>query len=259
MVSISEIVQEVRAMARPRVNDPVGTSDSPICVSEHKRVVELTSEFSRKLGYLGRRYLNMTRALGSDLAFNKSLRQLRNVVANGSKPGSAKTRVHPEIEIFVNFHAQRIAAEHGRSGSPNQDDVERAAARASRLLTVRRGRSRSWILRHHLEGMVALIQETTGTAVLASKELDGSYKPHLVGLSGKGILGIFKALDSTIDESTLARMVLDLRKRRAGRPISFARYFPGWGATMAGDGSLQLLPPYKLVRFEPAFPIYCPN
>jgi hypothetical protein len=110
-----------------------------------------------------------------------------------------------------------------------------------------------------LEGLIGLIQETTGSPVLVSKMLDGSYEPHFVGKLGAAVLGFFKALDTRINENTLARMVLDLRKQKAGRPISFADYFPGWGATMAANGSLQLQAPYKLVRFEPAFPIYCPN
>jgi hypothetical protein len=78
---------------------------------------------------------------------------------------------------------------------------------------------------------MALIQETTGTPLLAIRDKDYFYDPQLLGKSGEAMRLIIGMLEPAVGEKTLANWVLEIRRKRAGKPMRFLDYCPGYGMT----------------------------
>jgi hypothetical protein len=77
-------------MARPRINDPAGVSDNPVCVTDPVREAELADEFRKKLTYLLRQF-QFERTLTNFSDFNSSLAHVKKIVAGDVTPVSSST------------------------------------------------------------------------------------------------------------------------------------------------------------------------
>lgn len=88
-------------MARPRTNDPAGTSDDPQCTSDPTRLKELMTEFNRRRDFVLRNYLRAKNELGSSPDFNRSQERLKASVTRPAQPGRSMTRLHPEMEMLI--------------------------------------------------------------------------------------------------------------------------------------------------------------
>jgi hypothetical protein len=174
-------------MPRPRTNDPLGVSDNPKVVTDHARLEELTDEYRRRLLYVSQNYQFAVDAIGSDPDFKSSHAKLQRSLARKRPAKVRGVRAHPDLELAIN----RFAREHAeaRTGTPGaevtQEDANAGARKAAELLNPHTGRSRNWLLRYHVEGLMALIQETTGKPVQLThyKDNDCPSSEHLAQLA----------------------------------------------------------------------------
>lgn len=60
-------------MPRPRQNDPLGTSENPVTVSDPAREAVLIEEFQKRMHYVARHFLMVREHFGDVLEFNRSL------------------------------------------------------------------------------------------------------------------------------------------------------------------------------------------
>jgi len=114
-------------------------------------------------------------------------------------------------------------------------------------------------LRHHVEGLMALLQETVGKPVLLTLQKDHEYDPQAVGKNGEMLIMLARLMESEVAITTLASMVKTARKKYASRPMCFADYFPGYGVT--GDllaGPVDIGGGRRIESFVPNIPIYFP-
>lgn len=119
---------------------------------------------------------------------------------------------------------------------------------------------RNRVVRHHAEGLMALLQETTGKPVQFVFEREGHYDPQPLSAGGQVLVQFFQNIDPTIAATTLASIVKAARREYAGKPMRFGDFLPLYGAGPIGvDGSADLGFGYHLDRFEPSIPIYFPN
>ena len=248
-------------MPAPRRNDPLGVSDNPRVVTDPARVEELTVEFVRRLDFVQRSYGFALRTLGSDREFNASLAKLKRSLARKRPAKRRGDRAHPEIETVISKFARDHARE--RTGDTDatvtQRDAQAGARRAAEILRARPGRSRHSILRHFVEGMMAVIQGATGRPVQLLVYKNSVYDPQAADAGGRVLVSVFEDLDAGITVGTLATIVKMARQKYAGKPMRFSEYFPLYGAT--GDplsGTTELKFGYRLVGFEPNIPIYFP-
>ena len=182
-------------MARPRVNDAENTRMPPNLAAP-ERVPLIVNEFKSRLRFLSTNYHYGKQLLGNAADFNRSLKRLRSALASGgfTRPtppddiaSGRMTRIHPELELVILYQAGRFAEERGGKGAElTASDISRAARYAASVLEVRRGAPPDSNLRHHVEALVALAQEVSGTPVLVEKMRGLDYDPHFVGTSGYG-------------------------------------------------------------------------
>lgn len=247
-------------MPRPRQNDPLGVSDNPAVVTDPARVEAITTEFQNKLAYVAQSFKFARTYMGDNTDFNESLEKLRRAVKR-KRPGSTpEGRLYPEIEMLISHFAREEAVK--RHGFPDaeviQADIEAVARRAAKTLQFRRGRPVHAILRHHVEGLMALVQETTGKPVRVQRQKNSVYDPHFVG-AGSVIRDIVRSIDSSTTETALVNIVVAARRKYAGKPMRFLDFFPGYGTTferlISGD---VFGPGWRIERFEANIPIYYP-
>lgn len=242
-------------MSRFRIEPPLGLPERPRFATCPKRRAELRDEFLRRLDYVLASF-----RLGREMTdFNASLARLKRTVERGRQARARGDRVHPAIEIAINLHARRFAHERtGDAGAPlTPEDVKKAAAWVASTVKPIRGRPRLALLDHHVAGLMALIQQFTGTAVLASRSSGTDrYTPRLIGAAR--VLLHLREIDSTITETSLVGKVLKVRRTYAGRPLRFRDFYPLYGATLNADCEPVLTPPFRLEHFERTVPIYCP-
>lgn len=255
-------------MARPRLNDPAETLGPPNMASP-LRTRAIVTEFQARLRFLETNYRTVKQAQGSSTDFNQSLKRLRAALSSGgltraaspsARSSGTMSRLHPELELVISHHARQFAAERvGDGARVVAEDICRAARHAASVLRIRRGAPPDRNLRHHVEALVALMQQVTGVPVLVEKMRGVDYAPHFVGLSGPAALNMVQIWEPRVSERRIARMVLDARKRIGGGTMRFSDYFPAYGLRADSDG--KPIPPrgVTIKRFELAFPIYCPN
>ncbi|MDR7102893.1 hypothetical protein [Croceicoccus sp. BE223] len=248
-------------MPRPRTNDPQGVTDQPRnIVTDPTRVDAITTEFGKKLAFVESSYRSTIRALGNDLDFNRSLAKL-NRSLNRKRPAKRRgERAHPEIEVVILKYAMDHAAI--RTGSTGavltKEDANFGARRAADLLRPRR-RSSYRILRHHLRGLMALIQDTTGQPVLFTHHKDNLYAPQAVNMSGRALLLWAEKLDPTASVTTIATIVKQARREYAGKAMLFSDFFPTYRHEMNAPQPMDKLGPnYQVVTVLPFCPIYFP-
>lgn len=246
-------------MPRRRENDSLGVSDSPTCVTDPVRTAEIAEEFQRRLAYIEQSYKLSKAQAADNRSFNHSLARLKKAVVEPAAPDRGKTRLNPRLEILINHIARKFAG----IGPDEQlvachvECVDRAAREVAAKVSAVRGRPASEQVRHHVEGLMALIQETCGKPVLASRDRDEV--PRLADGVSRIIPLIFSRMDPKVTETQLFNIVREARRAYAGKPMRFRDFFPLYGATLdAATLAPVPQPPFKLLHFELAAPIYCP-
>jgi hypothetical protein len=246
-------------MTRKRRNDPPGLSDSPRCVTDPARVREMRAEATRRMGFIEQSYRIAVRAFGNGKRRNDTLRQIRRAYSGKVKPGGARVRADQQTEMVISFHARKFARE--RAGVDDArvecEDVERAVERTLADLKILRGPPLDHVLRHHVEGFMALLQDYSGRPVLAARKLgDDHYEPHFKPGVSAILPAFFQRIDPSIQTIRLVDIVLDARQKYAGHRKRFADYFPLYGARMMEDGTITSPLGYRVEHFEPNIPIY---
>lgn len=232
-------------MPRPRRNDPLGTSGEPRISSDPVRIEELRQEFHRRLEYIADSYRVARERVGSRREFNASLARLRRAV------NAKRTRQGP-LELAISHMVRKNAAE--RTGAPDarviQVDIDAAAKFVVSRIKPQRGRPEDDLLRHHVEGLMALLQEMSGKPVRATRYKDNDYDPQLCDDFSEILVKFFSIVDPSVTWTTLTNYVLKARRKYAGEQMRFRDFFPLYGRSLnQEDGSFS---------FEPNFPIYCP-
>lgn len=247
-------------MPRPRSNDPIGVSDHPLCVDDPAREAALTSEFKTRLAYIRSSYVQAVELVGDDTCYNRSLNRLRAAVLHPTSKRARGERLHPNIELIISHRARQHAEQRtGVSDTPvTQEDINFAAKHAAETLSLRGGRPEAAILRHHVEGLMALVQEVSGKPVRAGRHKNNHYDPHFADDVSQIIPGFFKAIDNGISKTPLVNIVVSARRKYAGNPMRFLDFFPAYGGMIDQEGTLTLVPGLRVEQFEPGFPIYCP-
>lgn len=248
-------------MARPRRNDPLDTSDHVVAATDPARIAQRVNEFRRRLDFIATSFSITRKHLGDTVEFNRSLARLKRAVKRKAPQHAGQRRLHPELELIVTHHARQHAATRtGRSeGELVQADIDAAASTVAATVKSRRGRPKDAVLRYHVEGMMALIQEMSGKPVRALRTKDHSYDPQFADAVSTIVLQFFKLLDPAISTTTLANFVIEARRKYAGQPMRFRSFFPLYGGSIDHEtGKLNAGPGHRLERFEPSVPIYCP-
>lgn len=246
-------------MPRWRTNDSPGVSDNPVCVTDPARVAEIAREFQRKLAYIERSYEVRKAEVDDVRSFNDSVSRLKKAVADPSKGETRRSRLHPRLEILICSAARQLAGIEPEVplGADHVAFVDQAAREVGAKVSAIRGRPSADRVRHHVEGLMALIQETCGKPVLASR--DGDEVPRVAEGVSQIIPLIFSRMDPDVTKTQLFNIIRKARRTYAGKPMRFRDFFPLYGATV-NETSLAPIPqrPYKLLHFEIASPIYCP-
>ena len=216
-------------MARPRIYDPAGVSDNPVCVTDPAREAELVDELRKRLEYVKRHYL-FVRSLTHLLDYNSSLAQVKKTLAG--KPGGAEiARLNIDIQLAIGAKAREFAQERGISSDDpiSAEDRKRALQWVASTLKPIRGRPRDEVLDRTVAGLMALVQEYSGRPVMAGKTLDYCEKRHLrPGVSQ--VLLLLQDIDPSINEKQLANIVFRMRRKYKGLPMRFADFLPGYSS-----------------------------
>lgn len=243
-------------MPRPRTNDPSNLPEAPRITKAPEREAEIVPEFKRRLGYIRSSFCIAQRALTNDHAeFSHSLARLRRRVRSAHRPNGQGDRIHPEIETVITHLARKLAEADGCEVA--QRHANAAARIAVNQLKPTRGRPDDRVLGHHVRGLMAVIQETTGLPVIARRDRNSIYGLHFADGAGQLVPQLFQDIDPTITTTRLVNIVRKVRKEFAGRSFRFLDLFPFYVATLV-DGEIRLRPGLRLERFEPNIPIYCP-
>jgi hypothetical protein len=244
---------------RWRTNDPLGVSDNPVCVTDPVRVAEIAREFQRRLAYIERSYEVCKAEVDDVRSFNDSVSRLKRAVAEPSKGTARKSRLHPRLEILISCAARQLARIEPDVplGVEHVAVVDQAAREVAAKVSAIRGRPSADRVRHHVEGLMALIQETCGMPVLATRDVDEV--PRVAAGVSRIIPLMFSRMDPAVTETQLFNIIRKARRTYAGKPMRFRDFFPLYGARV-NRATLAPVPqrPYKLLHFEVAAPIYCP-
>nr|WP_087575816.1 hypothetical protein [Sphingomonas sp. CDS-1] len=247
-------------MSRRRTNDPLGVSDCPNITTDPDREKILVAEFRKRLDYALKSYVMWRRAFGPPSSFNDSLNRLERGLSSRVRSNDRKRRLHPEIEAVISHHAKQHAAE--RSGMPNavptSEDIDAGARKALALLKPRRGRPDDRVLTHHVEGLMALIQNYLGKPVMLQTKTNSVYDPQATNGAGEILLMIVKDMEPRASRRRIVTIVDEARRHYAGKRMHFFDFFPGYGARMDEEtGEIKLRPGLQLQQMNLAAPIYC--
>jgi len=230
-------------------------------VSDPARQAEVLDEIRNRLEYLVASY-QLAKAVSLDAAgLNRSLARLRRAVGRPKVPGRQESRLDPRLELLITDRARKLAGIDASQipGAEHERFVQQAAAEVAKNTKPIRGRPGSECLRHHVEGLMALIQETCGKPVLGFRHKDSVYDPQLPDGVSRLVSMVFSKLDPTVTNTQLVNIIRKARRTYAGKRMRFMDFFPLYGAKV--DSQTQVpapQPPYKLKHFEFAVPIYCP-
>ena len=191
--------------------------------------------------------------------FNDSVSRPKKAVAESSKGPTRRSRLHPGLEILICTAARQLAGIEAEMplGPDHIAFVDQAAREVAAKVSAIRGRPSADRVRHHVEGLMALIQETCGMPVLATR--DGDEVPRVAAGVSRIIPLMFSRMDPAVTETQLFNIIREARRTYAGKPMRFRDFFPLYGARV-NKATLAPIPqrPYKLLHFEIAAPIYCP-
>lgn len=244
-------------MPKPRSLDPSNVPDRPNLTTGPSRVTEISEVFKKRIAYIERSFvLGKMLCLTNRQAYNETLSRLRRSLARKRKKTVRGDRIHPETEMVISRFARESAARDGTD--VNQDHVEEAAAKALSVLKPRRGRPDNELLDLHVADLMALILETCGTVVVASRTKKSVYSPSFADGASQLVPMFFQDVDPSISVTRLVNSVRKARKEYAGKALRFQDIFPFYGSRLLEAGEFLLPAGWQFKAFEPNIPIYCP-
>lgn len=245
-------------MGRQRRNDPAGLSDNPVFVTDPAREAELVAEFRNRLAYFRRSYEAGRIAYGDPHRHNEAIRALKRAAAGDpGRPGPIK-RLPRMIEVAVSVTARTFAEE--RTGAADAevtgDDIRRASAHVAERLDPIGHRPPETNLIHHVEGLMILIQGTTGQPVVPRRFRNSVDDPHFAPGASELVFTIMKDLEPSVSLGRLVRLAEKIRRSWAGRRVTFEEFFPGYRLSVRPDGSLVSKGGVAFEMIEPNTPTY---
>ena len=245
-------------MTRKRTNDPLGLSDNPACVTDPVREAELLAEFRRRLAYLRRHYRAGRIIYGDVTDYNDAVRALKRTAEGKPARGGKYRRLLPMIELAVSMNARRFARE--RTGDPGAtvegEDIRRASIHVAGHLDPICHRPPAKNLIHHVEGLMVLVQDTTGKPVVPRRYRNSVYDPHFKAGASELVPLIFRELEPSVTIGQLVTIAENARRAWAGRRPQFEEYFPGYGLRAKPDGSFASDSGLVIEPPEPNIPTY---
>lgn len=233
-------------MPRPRTNDPLGVSDHPRVVTDVAVTERVTQEFQLRFVYTLQSF-TVARAIEKDRGtVEASLIRVREALARKRPWRLRGARLHPLIEAALSRKARECAAERTgvESADVKQRDIQKAAHWLTDAVPIKQGAPADHTLRHHVEALMALAQETTGRPVLARRDRDNVYDPHLADPKAQMIFEALHAIDADVTVTSVVNIIREARRRYAGKAMRFHEFMPAYAGTVE--------------EFAPNFPIYCP-
>jgi hypothetical protein len=246
-------------MPRPLINNPLGVSLSPNPVKDPTRESEIAQEFVRKAQYAIKSF-GVARLIENKFGtVEASVRRLKDARARVRGSKRTQKRLHPEVESAINTRARANARASTCKVDPavTHGDAVMAADELACKLSVKQGRKDDRMLAHHVEGLMALWQETSGRPVTAQLRKGDEYVPQLPDPKARHIFDNLHAVDTSVTVTQVANIICAARKKYAGKPMHFADFFVGYGAKANADGNIELAGSYRLESIDPNFPIYC--
>ena len=243
-------------MPRALVNNPI--IDAPNYVTDPAREAELLADFNRKRLYAIRSFRTARLIEANFGTVASSSRRAKNAVNRKRGSKRPQMRHHPEVEAAMSYVALQIA--HKRTGEDNPKvlaaDRGKAAVKVSDSLNVKMGRNDDRMLQHHIEGLMALWQETCGMPVTAQQTKNSDYGPHLADRKAQDIFECLHGVDASITVTQVVNCICQARKKFAGTRMRFQDFFIGFGAKITENGEIELAAPYQLVASGINFPTY---
>lgn len=233
-------------MPRPRTLDPLGVSDSPNVVTDPERVESLAREFWHRL-FFALDSFRTARLIDETFGtVEASIARLKYALKRKRQAKSRGLRLHPEVKIVLATKEQQFANTRTGRGDARilQCDIQQAEQFVVDAIPVKQGARVDRYLRHHVEGLMALFQETSGKPVVAQRHRDSLYDPHFDDPKARCIYEALHSVDPRVSVIKVCNIICDARRAFVQKPMRFHEYFPAY----SGSFELQGI----------NFPIYCP-
>lgn len=245
-------------MARSTRKDSVELPSRPLVAIDRARQAARLAEFRRRLAYIDQHYRMGRHAYGIQTDLNDVIRKLKAAATGRLSSGDTYRRLPPMLETIVSLHARRFARERtGHEGTNIEcEDVAKAVDHVANCLSPIGHRPPDHNLIHHVEGLIALIQEFSGLSVIPRRNLNSDYNPHFAPGVSQIVPMIFKQLEPSVTIGRLVSIGEAARRKWAGRKPTFREYFPGYGLQPGPDGSLCTQSGELFATFTPNVPTY---
>ena len=242
-------------MSRPRTNNPSNLPTAPNVTYDPVRQNELLDEFTNKLEYLTQSYALSVLFCTGEKGFNHSLIRLKRALARKRILKDIGKRLHPELELLLSVFARRYASAEGM----NVSEVHIRIAGQIIIETIKpsQGRPDNPVLEFHVKGLMALVLEYSGLAVISQRDKNSVYNPQFPDGISQIIPIIVKTWDESITTTQLTNLVKKIRKEYAGKPMHFHEIILGYGITMENE---KIVTPsgHTIEEIKPNIAVYCP-
>jgi hypothetical protein len=223
-------------MKSHQLSTSLNIPDQSNIVTDPARAAELIGEFRSKLEYLKHSYLVELSAKISRTSYNAALKRLKQAAARDQIPEDLVREFGPLFALVIQTEAQTLRKVSEGAGTNKTDDESprQAAINVSKRAKALRGKPGKDVLRRNVEGLVALLQETCGRRVMAPREKDSVYEPHLAGTLGKVVRTVVDELAPGTTDSELSFWIREVPKKYAGKPFRFEDFYPGYRLSREG-------------------------
>jgi hypothetical protein len=249
-------------MQRYRPNDPLGLVDSPRIATDPRRRKALLDDALRRFTYLEQSY-RLEKAMRLDKQnFNASLGHLKAALNLTTTAGLTTSRLDHRLETMIAIVARKLAGmpADARLQLCHKRFVDQASLIVAKRTKAMRGARGQVKLRPYVAGIMAVVQEGTKTRVMAPRDKDYDYDPHLAGANGRTVRAIVDWLEPGVSDKVLSRWMRSIRKEFAGKHMRFLDLFPGYGMQFDCDsGEPVATAGYKILSFTPNARILCPQ
>lgn len=248
-------------MARPRTNDPLDVSDDPNVITDPTRIAELVEEMQSRLAYVVQSYHTLKASGIVDIgSLNSSRARLRAAAADNEGITNQADRLHPLLELSIAEKAREMTSTTGEAGRTKltTEAIDAAARAVAASARTKRGARSNLLLRHHVEGLMAIFQMFSGTPIGVRKERNGVYDPHGSTRAAELLIEIAQGLEPGTPKVKITNMITDARRKYAGKAMRFIDLFPGYGAELDPVTGVITRAGREIARVEWAPPIYCP-
>ena len=213
---------------------------------DHQRF--LLARYLRRLDHVLGNFCACRRMMAGRRTFNQSIADLRT----GLRPRARRAkraRLDPEVEFLFAWKLKEQGID-----EPEPAQIMSIARELARTLKPRRGRPEDRVLKHHVEGLVLLIDETCGSSVRQSQTVDSVYGPALKGNVGKALLKFIRSVDARVTETAVANIIRAMPEPGSPARKRFCDYFP---FADYGGGVLAEMPGHEVKEVGVIWPIYC--